>query len=238
MGTDLKLEPKTCVLLHGFCTFSLPALQSVFSSTPLKKLLMLGQWREVTRPKMAPKNTLWKQHGIQRRGYSSHKHGINQPVHLLEKRRICWGWKKVYERYSLQWKDMSALKRQTIQIQIPMLPRFTSDATTLNTLLNLSAPHFMHQENFALILPAHIGPYYVPALRQALRSHGWVRRCSSPQGAQNLWNTQGEIMWEYAWKHFAGNLACCRALLYFIFLSCLFSQFSMEMEKYKDFPRI
>lgn len=54
-------------------------------------------------------------------------------------------------------RNMSALKRQTIQIQIPMLPLFTSDATTLNTLLNLSDPHFMHQENFALILPAHTG---------------------------------------------------------------------------------
>lgn len=34
---------------------------------------------------------------------------------------------------------------------------FTSDVTTLNTSFNLSDPHFMHQENFALALPAHIG---------------------------------------------------------------------------------
>lgn len=54
-------------------------------------------------------------------------------------------------------RNLSALKRQTVQMQIPTLPLFTSDATTLNTLLNLSDPHLMHRENFALILLAHIG---------------------------------------------------------------------------------
>lgn len=51
MGTDLRLEPETSVLLAWFWTSLLLALQSVFSSTPLKKRFTLGQWRGVARPK-------------------------------------------------------------------------------------------------------------------------------------------------------------------------------------------